>query len=231
MRLTKYQTIAKVLALLLMISLSHVDLQASLTQTRRDMMGAAATLEPVGKLAIRGNVSVLVNGKSASSGATIFSGTRLQTPDNAGATVQLEPVGKLNVAPQTNLTLTFGEDNINVTLVTGCVILITNKGISGSAKISRETVKRTDPSRSSFIVACTSEYINGCSGESSAASTAVEEKEVTEVRCRKTCQSLFGVGCALIGLNPDAKIGLILIGGSGFFIKTSRPPAVSPMRP
>src|SRR5438067_4659181 len=97
-----------------------------------------------GRLTTKGNNPVTVNGNSAKTGETIFSGQQIQTPDGVGATVQLGPLGRVDIAPNTNLTLTFADGRISVNLASGCVILTTNRGVNGTVTTNGAT-QQTDP--------------------------------------------------------------------------------------
>ncbi|MFL6210368.1 MAG: hypothetical protein ACJ74W_16045 [Pyrinomonadaceae bacterium] len=108
----------------------------------------------VGRLTTKGNNPITVNGSRAKSGESIFSGQQLQTPAGVGATVQLGSLGRLDIAPNTNLTLTFASDQINVNVASGCVILTTNRGVTGTVT-AQGTTQHTDATRDSTIDICT----------------------------------------------------------------------------
>src|SRR6267378_4957508 len=76
----------------------------------------------LGRLKTAGNKPVLVNGATARSGDTIFSGQSIQTSD-VGANVSIPGIGLVDIAPNSNLTITFSQGKITLSVASGCVIL------------------------------------------------------------------------------------------------------------
>jgi hypothetical protein len=85
-----------------------------------------------GNLLLNGDQSVYVNGASAKSGTTIFSGAQLQTPEGVAATVQLSKLGRLAIDSNTQLTVTFDKDFVDVQVLSGNAELTTNAGVTGT---------------------------------------------------------------------------------------------------
>lgn len=94
------------------------------------MVTLANTEKVAGELLISGvNANgetpfVKVNGEAAQTGRSIFSSSTIATPENAGAIINLGKVGKIELAPNTNLTLSFSEKGINGSLLTGRVTVL-----------------------------------------------------------------------------------------------------------
>jgi hypothetical protein len=84
-----------------------------------------------GQLLMSQDQAALVNGTSATSGTTIFSGAQLQTL-NGVATVQLGKLGRLAIDPNTLLSLTFDKDYVDVKVTAGNAVLTTNAGVKGT---------------------------------------------------------------------------------------------------
>jgi phage baseplate assembly protein gpV len=87
-----------------------------------------------GELSIAGQVTV--NGEAAVSGGTIFSDSIITTAEKSTATVNLSKVGRVELAPTTNLKLSFAEKSImglldngtaNVLVLPGTTVNITTK--------------------------------------------------------------------------------------------------------
>lgn len=155
---TRYQKAFSAIALFLIFSISHVYVQASLLASNAASESRAATaLVPSGKLATRSGNLIRLNGNDVVSGTTILSGARIQTPAEGGATVQLGQLGKVELAPSTDLTLTFGQSNVDVKLGSGYVALTTLKGIDGSMVTPNGAVTKNDPSTVSTLVGKTDE--------------------------------------------------------------------------
>lgn len=85
-----------------------------------------------GQLLMSQDQAALVNGTSATSGTTIFSGAQLQTLDGVAATVQLGKLGRLAIDPNTLLSLTFDKDYVDVKVTAGNAVLTTNAGVKGT---------------------------------------------------------------------------------------------------
>jgi hypothetical protein len=116
-------------------------------------MLAAPTL--MGTLRTRDNKPVLVNGNKVSSGTTILSGARIQSPNKVGATVDLASLGRLDFAPNTDFVVNFDAGKVSVRLKAGYVVLTTRKGISGIVTTPDGQAFETDSSKLSSVVART----------------------------------------------------------------------------
>lgn len=96
-----------------------------------------------GRLTTTGDSPVSVNGNSAQTGETIFSGQQIQTPAGTSATVQLPGLGSVEIRPGSNVTLTFGAGRIAVVVMSGCVRLSAEAGVTGTVQ-SKGRTRTTD---------------------------------------------------------------------------------------
>jgi hypothetical protein len=145
---------AQFIALALALATVQVYAHADLVRSGAARLVSAATAQThKGRLTTRGNNPVTVNGTSAKSGETIFSGQTIQTPDGVGATVQLPGLGRVDIAPNSSLTLTFENGKINVVLASGCLILTADKGVTGTLQAGG-TSQQTDPAKGSALDVC-----------------------------------------------------------------------------
>lgn len=150
--------IVKATALGLALTATHLCLSADLVRAASARLVAKATAAQggnQGRLTTRGNNPVTVNGNSARSGETIFSGQSIQTPEGVGATVNLPGIGRVDIAPNTNLTLTFEAGRVNIALASGCAIITADRGNAGSVE-SGGTAERTEGDRGGTIDVCAS---------------------------------------------------------------------------
>jgi len=149
--------ILKATALALILAVTHLCLSAELVraQAARLIASVAPQGAAQGRLTTRGNNPVTVNGNSAKSGETIFSGQSIQTPSGVGATVNLPGLGHVDMAPNTNITLSFESGKINVTLISGCAVLAADKGTTGTL-VEGDSTRQTDPARGGTIDTCDS---------------------------------------------------------------------------
>jgi hypothetical protein len=150
---------SKLIAVALVVAVSQVYVNADLVRAASKRLADAATgagprQAPQGRLTTGGNNAITVNGNSAKTGETIFSGQQLQTPAGTGATVQLGPLGRLDVAPNADATLSFEEGKTNVTVARGCAILTASRGTTGTVQAQGRT-ETTDPSTGGTIDVCT----------------------------------------------------------------------------
>lgn len=113
----------------------------------------------LGKLKTRDNKPVSVNSHQVSSGTSIVSGSQIQCPEKVGATVDLGSLGRIDMAPKTDLTLTFNASGISVQLRAGYVVLTTAKGISGNVTTPEGKVFQTDSAKMSSVVARTKDAV------------------------------------------------------------------------
>ena len=235
MQYSNYMKTAGALALFLFVVVVGVFPQAYLTEEAATAIKIAP--EPVGELNVEGDLSILVDGEEATSGQAIPSGARLQTPAGVRAIVRLGRVGKIHIAPETSLTLSYGSDTLDASLVTGCVIVATYKGASGAATTPPGTVRRTDPATDSFTTACAGR----CADEAQTAPPTAraqgaqtpppssQARDDGEVYCKKRCSRLFGMACFLYDLDSTKKIPIIPAVGTGIYIITRT--EASPMKP
>jgi hypothetical protein len=126
-----------------------------------------------GRLTTSGDNPVSVNGNSAKSGETIFSGQRIATPAGTRADVALPGLGSVEIAPGSDVTLTFGEGRITVVVLSGCVELETEKGVTGTVESNGKT-RTTNSTKSDEIDICGDRagVVPTDAGASTAASTA-----------------------------------------------------------
>ena len=90
---------------------------------------------PTGNLTVRGDV--LLNGNTASTGATVLSGSLLQTRTNGHATVEMGSVGRVDLDPITAITLSMSANAVDASL-DKCgqgVTFTLPAGVSGRLKI------------------------------------------------------------------------------------------------
>lgn len=146
---------SKAAAVVLVLAVAHMYVNAELVRAASARLFAGvmpqATIQ--GRLTTRGNNPVTVNGNSARSGETIFSGQSIQTPDGVGATINLPGLGSVDMSTNTNITLTFEHGKINVKLVSGCVVLTAYKGTTGTLEEGDRT-RQTDPAKGGTIENC-----------------------------------------------------------------------------
>jgi hypothetical protein len=131
-----------VLSLLIASAFSLSSLAASGSSEKMRAPGdenLPALQAPTGNLTVRG--PVLLNGNEAKTGATVLSGSVLQTRTGGHATVEMGPVGRVDLDPITAITLAMTSNSIDASL-DKCgegVTFTLPAGISGRLKIINVT--------------------------------------------------------------------------------------------
>ena len=116
---------------------------------------ASIPQQATGILTTQRNKPIAVNGNSAITGATILSGTNIETPEGVGATVALGTLGSLDIAPKAQLALTFDQNgNVKVLLSEGCVVLHTRKNTTGEIDTVDGMIGKSDPTKDDVLRVC-----------------------------------------------------------------------------
>ena len=84
----------------------------------------AGELTVSGKLTNGAVPAVMVNGETAQNGRSIFSSSTIITPADANAVINIAKLGKIELAPNTNITITFDETGINGDLAAGKITVL-----------------------------------------------------------------------------------------------------------
>jgi hypothetical protein len=108
-----------------------------------------------GILTTQGNKPIMVNGVSATTGATILSGATIETPDQVTATINIPGHGSLEIAANTKVTLEFDQNgNMKIFVTQGCLIVHTMKGSSAEVTNAQGVVGKTDSSKDDVLNVC-----------------------------------------------------------------------------
>jgi hypothetical protein len=92
------------------------------------VLASPAAKAPSGELSIAGQV--MVNGESMVSGGTVFSDSLITTAEKSNATVNLSKLGRVDLAPSSNLKLSFTDKSIMGLLDSGTAHVSTLAGTS-----------------------------------------------------------------------------------------------------
>src|SRR4051812_15748600 len=119
----------------------------SLLQLYTLMALAAVPPQTLGRLTTRGNQPVQVNGNSVTSGATVPSGATIATGDGVGATINLGPLGVIELAPNTQVSITYSNGQIKVMVTQGCLIVRNKQGTYAEIDTAQGKVASNDPNQ------------------------------------------------------------------------------------
>jgi hypothetical protein len=94
----------RAIAVFLAFAMVQVYIQLSLAEPTSSVPAAALPQQFIARLTTSGG-PIIVNGLSASNGASLVTGARIQTPAAVSATVDLGPLGTLTLQPDSDVRL------------------------------------------------------------------------------------------------------------------------------
>ena len=111
---------------------------------------AGPSAKASGELSVTGQVTV--NGEKMISGGTIFTDSTISTAAQSSASVSISKVGRVELAPNSNLRLSFAENSIVAMLETGSAQVSTLKGTTVNLTTKDGTVVVDGSQATSFNV-------------------------------------------------------------------------------
>lgn len=111
---------------------------------------AAPGAKASGELSVTGEVTV--NGQKVISGGTLFSDSTISTAKDSSASVSINKLGRIDLAPNSNLRLTFTDKGINGMLETGSAHVSTLNGITVNMTTKDGTVVVDGSQATAFTV-------------------------------------------------------------------------------
>jgi len=142
------------IAALLLFSISQIGLQIGFANPNATTAAPVIPQQVVGRLATRNNQPIIVNGQSASTGASVVSGVIIETAGEQSATVNVGPVGSVDISPNTKVMLTFEAGLLKADVVYGCVILRARKNTTGEITTEKGSIGKTDPANGGTLEMC-----------------------------------------------------------------------------
>jgi len=153
MNMKRRKALAAVAALLL-FSVSQIGLQIGLAEPKSTRTTPIIPQQIVARLATRNNQPITVNGQSASTGASLLTGTTIETAADQSATVNVGPVGTVDIAPNTKVVLTFEQGILKADVIYGCVILTARQNTTGEITTEKGSIGKTDPASGGSLEMC-----------------------------------------------------------------------------
>lgn len=115
------------------------------------MVGLAAPgAKASGELSVSGQVTV--NGQKVVSGGTVFSDSTISTAAQSSASVSISKVGRVELAPNSNLRLSFADNSISAVLETGSAQVATLAGTTVNLTTKDGTVVVDGSEATTFTV-------------------------------------------------------------------------------
>ena len=115
------------------------------------MVGLAAPgAKASGELSVSGQVTV--NGQKVISGGTVFTDSTISTAAQSSASVNISKVGRVELSPNSNLRLSFAENNITALLETGSAQVSTLAGTTVNLTTKDGTVVVDGTQATTFTV-------------------------------------------------------------------------------
>ncbi len=185
---------SRAIAILVMFAVAQVSLQIAFAQGPQFIARLTST---------RGNQPILINGLSASTGASIVTGAIIETGADQTAEINLGSFGTLELAPNTQLRLDYDQSgNTKVTLIRGCVILRTKKNAEGEIVTEQGSAAKNDKKKNSVLDVC---FLNG--------QTTVNQSAAANAIARVQGQATGGGG-----LGKGAIAGILAASGAAVFV-------------
>lgn len=205
---SKYQKISSAIALLAVFAVGQVYIGVSFAEPNA-AHSVTATQPQMGVLTTSSNRPISVNGANAISGATIPSGATIETPDGTGATIRIGS-STLCVASNTKLTIEFDGTSVRVTILEGCAILRTQRGVGGSVNSASGNV--------GTINADTGGSLDVCSR--GGAAPTVNQGAAVDAGAGASVLDCGAAGAAAIpaGIPPAATVAFIAGGAAGLYV-------------
>ncbi len=94
----------------------------------------------------------MLNGERAFSGRTFFSSGTIATSEDNNATVKLGKLGSINLAPNSILSLSFGENKISGNLIAGQVKVFSSEGVEVKIQTPNQVVANDASQNNVFTV-------------------------------------------------------------------------------
>jgi len=143
------------IAALLLFSISQIGLQIVFATTPKTTTTALVLPQQVvARLVTRNNQPITINGQSASTGASLVTGTTVETGADQSATVNVGPLGSVDIAPNTKVVLTFAPGNLKADVAYGCVVLTARKNTTGEITTEKGSIGKTDPAAGGTLEMC-----------------------------------------------------------------------------
>ena len=192
------------IAALLLFSISQIGLQIGFAKAKTTTPALVLPQQVVARLTTRNNQPITVNGQSASTGASLVTGTTVETGADQSATVNVGPLGSVDIAPNTKVVLTFEPGNLKADVAYGCVVLTARKNTTGEITTEKGSIGKTDPAVGGVLEMC---YTQG------AAAPVVGPGVATGAGAAGApAGAATGGGGGLFGLGVPATIAIVAAG-------------------
>lgn len=198
----KQLTASRAIAILLMFAIAQVSLQVGLAQGPPFIARLSS---------IKGNQPILVNGLSASLGASIVTGATIETLADQTAEINLGQFGTVELAPNTQLKLEYDQNgNTKITLIRGCAILRSKNKAKGEIVTEQGPAAQNDKDKDSVLDVC---FVNGqTTVNQNAAANAISG---VQAQTSSSGAGLSGAAVGGIAAGGAAILLVVLVAGGG----------------
>lgn len=117
-----------------------------------DSKSAAGELIVSGRNTGAGAPFAMLNGERAFSGRTFFSSSTIATSEDNDATVKLGKLGSIDLAPNSILSLNFGDNKISGNLIAGQIKVFSSEGVDVKIQTSNQVVANDAAQNNVFTV-------------------------------------------------------------------------------
>jgi len=195
----------KAITTFLVFAVAQVCVQISFAEPNPANTVLPAPQQFIARLTTRGNQPITVNGNRAATGASIVTGALIETGPDQAATVNLGAFGTLEIGANTKVRLDYDDfGNVDVRLITGCVVLRTRQKAEGRIMTDIGSTDKTDRNRGGMLDVC---FIDGKAvvNQGAAAAAGVGAGPGTAAKAA-------GTGG---GISTGAKVAIALVGLGG----------------
>jgi hypothetical protein len=153
---SRYERITIVTALFLIFAVTHLYFGTGFANANTRTEPLVPEPPPITAiLTTRGNRPITVNGGNSISGATILTGSIIETPDQVGGVISLGSLSNLEIEPNSKVKLEFDENgNLKVTVMRGCATARTKKNVIAQIDTPLGVAGKTDPKSRGFLGVC-----------------------------------------------------------------------------
>jgi hypothetical protein len=151
-----YGRVTIITAVFLVLAITQVYFGVSFAMSNGRTEAFAPEPPPITAILMtRGNRPITVNGGNALSGATILTGSIIETPDQVGGIITLGSLSNLEIEPGSKIKLEFDQNgNLKVTVIRGCATARTKKNVIAQFDTSLGEAGKTDPKSRGFLSVC-----------------------------------------------------------------------------
>ncbi|MGH9914332.1 MAG: hypothetical protein ACRD63_03480 [Pyrinomonadaceae bacterium] len=124
--------VLKITTVIMVVVIAPIYVLAGLTSADGAIPATNKVDVPLGRLTTTKNKDVMLNGNPSASGATVSSGSQLETPGGVVARVKVPEVADLKMEPESKVNFEYTNSTATVTLIKGCITFRSGKACNSA---------------------------------------------------------------------------------------------------